>query len=110
MSFKKFDAGKLDWSLMPEPALAEVLRVLMLGAKKYGDWNWIENHKDVRWSRYINALERHTKKFKCGQDLDEETGLDELAHMAANVLFLLTYRLNRLGIDDRRKEWQNANK
>lgn len=106
MSFKKFDQGKADWSLMPEPALVEVLKVLMLGRDKYGSWNWLENNKDVCWSRYTNALERHFKKFKCGQDLDEETGLEELAHVIANALFLLTYRINGFGIDDRRKEWQ----
>ena len=102
--FKKNDAGKARWDLMPEAALAEVLKVLEVGAQFYGPRNWAENHQDVKWSRYLNALERHLKKFKRGQDFDEETGLDELAHMAANVLFLLTYRLKGLGVDDRWKD------
>jgi len=101
--FKKFDSGKAQWHLMPEESLAEILKVLEVGAAKYDAMNWIEKHQDVKWTRYLNALERHLKAFKLGQDFDQETGLDELAHMGANVLFLLTYRMRKLGIDDRPK-------
>lgn len=96
--FKKDDSCKLRWHLMPEPALAEVLKVLEHGAKKYGDFNW-RNGTD--WTRYQNALERHLKAFKQGGDIDPESGLYELAHLACNALMLLTFKLENIGNDDR---------
>lgn len=102
-AFKKFDSGKLRWHLMPEDVLEEVLKVLEFGAQKYGDFNWVDAHKDVRWTRYMNAKERHFKAWKKGQDRDTETGLYELAHDIANSIFLLKYQIDNLGQDDRRK-------
>lgn len=101
--FKKFDQGKLEWNLMPEPALEEVMKVLQYGKSKYGDWNWLDNSANVNWSRYLNALERHLKKFKNGQDLDAESRLYELAHIVCNALMLLQYQIQNTGIDDRKK-------
>jgi Domain of unknown function (DUF5664) len=102
--FKKFDDGKLQWDMMPEAALEQVIKVFMLGQKKYGRWNWLDNAAEVSYTRYLNAMERHFKKFKRGQDFDEESGLPELAHLICNALMLLTYQLLKLGIDDRRKD------
>jgi len=102
-AFKKFDSEKANWHLMPEEALAEVLKVLEFGAKKYGDFNWLDNASKVDWTRYINALERHLKAFKQGADSDKDSGLLELAHIATNAIMLLTYQLNSLGVDNRRK-------
>lgn len=107
--FKKFDQGKLEWSLMPEDALEEVMKVLQVGKDKYGDWNWLDNADEVKYTRYINASERHFRKFKKGQDYDEETGLYELAHDICNKLFLLQYQIENVGIDDRRKRKPKKN-
>lgn len=101
--FKKNDMGKLEWNLMPEEALEEVLKVLMLGKKKYGAFNWIDNAAANPHSRIANALERHLKSYKKGGNLDKESGLHEMAHIACNALFLLQYYLENVGIDDRRK-------
>lgn len=103
-NFKKFDTNKLRPSLIPEAALEEILKVFEYGAKKYGDFNWLDNAEKVQWTRYQDALERHLKKFKLGKDLDEESNLYELAHMGCNVLMLLEYQLNNLGKDNRRKQ------
>ncbi len=101
--FKKFDTGKAQWHLMPEDALREVLKVLEAGALKYGDFNWLDNASQVDIVRYQNALERHLKDFKQGSDVDKETGLHEMAHIACNALFILTMQLRKLGTDGRRK-------
>lgn len=108
-SFKKFDNGKLRWHLMPDEALTEVLKVFEHGAKKYGSFNWLLNANEVEFTRLSDSLERHHKKFKRGQDFDEESGLYELAHLVANALMLLTYQLKGVGIDDRipKKEGNN---
>ena len=102
--FKKFDGAKAQWHLMPEAALEQVLKVLEHGAAKYGDYNWIDNAAEVQWTRYQNALERHLKAFKQGQDMDKDSGLYELAHLACNALMLLQYQIENKGIDNRRKK------
>jgi hypothetical protein len=102
--FKKFDGGKLKWHLMPEPALEEVMKVFQFGGEKYGDFNWVDNAYEVEWTRYLNAMERHFKKFKRGIDKDEESGLYELSHLLCNGLMLLTYQMEQLGKDNRRKK------
>lgn len=108
-AFKKFDNGKLRWHLMPDEALEEVLKVFEYGAQKYGDFNWLFNGNEVQFTRLSDSLERHHKKFKRGQDLDEESNLKELAHLIANALMLLTYQLKGVGIDNRipKKEGNN---
>lgn len=100
---KKFDAGKLEWHLMPEAALEQVMLVLQDGKAKYGEFNWLDNADEVQWSRYMNALERHLRAFKRGVDVDPESTRPHLAHVIANALFLLTYQLESKGVDNRRK-------
>lgn len=102
--FKKFDQDKLQWHLMPEDALEEIVKVLMIGAKKYGDFNWLDNANQVQLTRYLNAMERHLKSLKRGRDRDAETNLLEAAHVATNALFVITMQLRNLGIDNRRKD------
>jgi len=103
-AFKKFDDAKLRWHLMPEAALEEVLKVLEFGAKRYGDLNWLEHADEVQWTRYMNALERHLKRFKRGTDKDPDSSNYELAHIACNALMLLTLQLKNKGTDDRAKD------
>jgi hypothetical protein len=103
MRFKKNDMGKLEWEMMPEEALEEVMKVLQFGANKYGKWNWLDNANEAEYTRIMNAIERHFKKFKKGQDLDEESSLPELAHVIVNCLFILQYQCLDVGIDNRRK-------
>lgn len=103
MLFKKNDMGKLEWEMMPEEALEEVMKVLQFGANKYGKWNWLDNANEAEYTRIMNAIERHFKKFKKGQDLDEESSLPELAHVITNCLFLLQYQCLDVGVDNRRK-------
>ena len=37
---KKFDQGKLDWSLVPFKSLEGMVKVLMFGEQKYSRDNW----------------------------------------------------------------------
>jgi hypothetical protein len=101
--FKKDDAGKLRWDLIPEEAMEDVVKVLMYGAR-YGEWNWLDNADQVHFTRYLNAMERHFKAIKRGQDKDPESGRQHLSHIITNALFLSTYITKALGIDNRRKD------
>lgn len=90
---RKDDTGKLRWGLLRKScvnALEGVIRVLMFGAKKYGDDNW----KDVADAqrRYRDALDRHLADLDRGVEFDPDTGEDNWAHVATNAIFVLQLR------------------
>lgn len=89
---KKYDQGKLRWSLIPWDATALVTGVLEHGARKYGVDNWkrVPGARD----RYFNAAMRHLLAWYGGEDMDEESGLPHLAHAICCLLFLLDFSLH----------------
>lgn len=86
--FVKADSGKLQWSLLPFEELKDVVKVLMLGAKKYTPDNW-KKCDDV--TRYKDALMRHVISYVSGDKTDEESQLSHLAHAVCNCLFLMYF-------------------
>lgn len=86
--FIKADSGKLQWSLLPFKELEDVVRVLMLGAKKYTPDNW-KKCDDV--TRYKDALMRHVISYVSGDTTDNESHLSHLAHAVCNCLFLMYF-------------------
>lgn len=94
----KHDTGKPPLSRVPRVGIEAVAEVLAFGAKKY-DWNNWKGGMDH--SRLIDAALRHIYKFADKKDLDEESGLNHLAHAACNLFFLLHYHEHGLGNDDR---------
>lgn len=86
--FIKADSGKLQWSLLPFEELKDVVRVLMLGAKKYTPDNW---KKCDNMTRYKDALMRHVISYVSGDTTDDESGLSHLAHAVCNCLFLMYF-------------------
>ena len=83
----KHDTGKARFSLIPLPALQEVMKVLEHGAEKYEVDNW--KRIDDFENRYYDAIFRHLFAYKNGEVLDKESGINHLAHAACGVLFLL---------------------
>ena len=83
----KHDGDKLRWGLIPWDALTEVVKVLMLGAKKYSPDNWkhVEDHE----RRYFEACIRHVTAWWSGEKKDPETGCNHLAHAVCCLLFLI---------------------
>ena len=94
----KADVGKLRFDLLPPDALREVVRVMTMGALKYSDRNW---EKGMDWSRCEAALRRHLNEYSLRNDIDDESGMPHLAHVAVNALFLLSFWLRGDGVDDR---------
>lgn len=90
---EKFDTGKLPMSLLPFESLEEISKVLDYGAKKYAPNNWQLVPDAVR--RYEDALLRHFSAYKRGEEVDPESGLKHLSHMACNALFLVWFELNK---------------
>lgn len=82
----KADMGKLELSLVNPELVKAVAEVRMYGTEKYGD---SENWRKVEPKRYVDALYRHLLAYIEGNEVDEESGLSHLAHMACNISFLL---------------------
>ena len=79
-------AVKVPLGLIPPYAMEQTAWVHKLGAEKYGAWNWRET--GVCASTYVNAILRHLNAWRDGEDLDPESGISHLAHVAcsANIL------------------------
>lgn len=92
-------ATKTPLGLIPPHAMEQIAWVHKLGADKYGAWNWRET--GVCASTYVNAILRHLNAWRDGEDLDPESGISHLAHIAcsANILMDAEY-CNKLQ-DDR---------
>ena len=96
----RFDQGKLRYDLVPQDALEGMVKVLSLGAEKYGERNW-EN--GMKWMRCVGSLFRHMALWLMGEDFDKETGLSHLDHVSCNAFFLSAYSKRGIGADDRVK-------
>lgn len=96
----KHDNGKLPMHLMSVPAMHDVARVLEFGQKKYEPRNW---EKGMAWSRVYAALLRHLTAWWNGEDIDPESGLPHLAHVATCAMFLQQYEKYNPEYDDRPK-------
>lgn len=86
---RKNDQGKRRYSLVPSGVMRDVVDVLMFGAGRYGDWNWL--HVQDWRARYYDALRRHIDAWWSDDEwLDSDSGLPHLAHATVNAMFLLT--------------------
>ena len=97
---KKYDEGKLEYSLIPVQSTREIVKVLMFGKNKYGKENW--KLVDNPIERYMNALERHIYATKEALEskqyrklYDSETGILHMAHAGCCVLFIIWFILNK---------------
>jgi hypothetical protein len=97
----KHDDGKPRFDLMPPRPLTKVAGVYNYGAHKYAPRNW---ERGIEWSRVYGATQRHLHAFWGGQDLDEESALEHLAHAAFGILALLEYAETHPELDDRHHE------
>lgn len=95
---RKDDGGKLRFDLMPPDAFREVVRVLTMGALKYDDRNW---ELGMDYGRCEAALQRHFNQYAMGVDIDAESNMPHMAHVAVNALFILAMWLRGIGNDNR---------
>jgi Domain of unknown function (DUF5664) len=94
----KDDSEKPRTDLLSPIAVLGVASVLGFGAKKYVAHNW---RKGLAWSRLIGAVLRHTLAFMGGEDLDPESGLPHVDHLACCAHFLQEHYRLRKELDDR---------
>lgn len=91
----KKDKGKLPWDLVPWKQISYLVEVLQMGAEKYGrnTWQNLPSSPDGQTpsERYQAALFRHLTAWCSGEKKDPESGLSHLAHVLANVVFMLYF-------------------
>lgn len=102
MTGKKYDGEKPKMYLLPPKALTEVAKVLTFGANKYDENNW--KKLDNLQNRYSGAALRHIFSHMDGEELDNETGLDHLAHAICCLLFKLEAKLDGTSKEERSRE------
>lgn len=96
--FRKNDIadGKPDWSLFPFDGAEGVVRILMMGAKKYARDNWRQGLNDPEAQRRIfSAAIRHLAALQRGETLDPESGEHHVLHACCNLLFLSAFAETR---------------
>lgn len=82
---------KLRYGLVPFDALDLVVKALMQGAKKHGDYGWATLSDGL--TLYHDAIARHLSKAMQGEAVDDESGLPPEAHIAADALIALAIRI-----------------
>jgi len=80
----KFDGGKAPFAMLNQGFMEGIARVMGGGEKKYGRLNW----QGLDMEPLISAIYRHTKAFVEGEELDADSGLEHLHHVAANCMIL----------------------
>lgn len=94
----KETTGKVSYHLLIDEFVEEMIRVRHHGCEKYSDWDWMRGRD---WSDYIDAMRRHITDFNQGEDLDHDSGLNHMAHVAVNAMFLYWFCRTGEGTDNR---------
>jgi len=94
----RYNSGKNRLDLVPPELIEEVGQVLTFGAEKYAPDNW---KLGLKFSNCLASLKRHLTAFEKGEDVDPESGLLHLSHVATNVAFLIWTMKHRPDMDDR---------
>lgn len=94
-------AAKPQMGFIPVAAMASVARVMELGARKYGPYNW--RSKKIKLMVYAHAALRHLFAWIGGESIDKESGEPHLAHVAACMFIALDAIATGNAVDDR--EW-----
>lgn len=84
----KHDKGKSRYSLVPPRALEGIANILTFGAEKYAANSW-QDIEDTE--RYMDAMIRHIEAVRMGEVYDKESGLQHMAHVATNAMFLFEF-------------------
>jgi len=82
--------GKLHWSFLCYDALEEIVKVREFAVNKYGSSTAWENVPKEDW---LEAGLRHYTAYLKGEEKDNETGLNHMAHVLCNAMFYLSKKL-----------------
>lgn len=99
----KGEAGskKAPMWLLPPVALEQTAWVAKFGAEKYGAYNWRKTGACA--TTYVSAIMRHLNAWRDGEDLDPESGISHIAHIATSCNILMDAAACGTLQDDRNK-------
>lgn len=103
----RFNSGKIRYDLLEPFAIEQLAKVFTKGAEKYAPNNWL---KGLPWTDVTASLKRHLAEFEKGIDIDEETKLLHMAHVAWNALAIVSYYKHCPQFDNRRHNYLNVPK
>lgn len=97
----RFNTGKPKMSFLLDfpNAMKSFVRVLEFGAKKYARNNW-KKGRDLSDTR--DSQLRHAFAFHNGQDIDDESECEHLAHEMVNIAFMIEFKKTYGDIHDDR--------
>ena len=97
---ERFNDGKseLSYLLQFPNALRGVSHVATFGAKKYARYNW---KKGMQYMGLVDSLLRHLTSWSEGEEIDPESGMFHVDHVAWNALALAEMAHTRQDLDDR---------
>ena len=94
----KHDKGKLRLTLVPTEIIKAIAVIRMYGTEKYKD---PDNWKKVEAQRYRDAAYRHFLAYlEHPYELDPESRLPHLWHLACNIAFLIEMEKDNYGSPD----------
>ncbi len=96
--FKKYDGGKPRISLIPTDYLDGLMKVLEFGACKYEVDNWKKCKDPIR---FYDAAFRHMEAVRGGEELDPESGIAHMYHVACDIMMYQWLTENKEKSDDR---------
>jgi hypothetical protein len=128
-SARRYNNGKLRYSLLPHRPIRDIVDVYTRGAHKYtiyedeegntiygkdislaqagnlrvvddGADNW---RKGQDWTKSMESVKRHIAAWDAGEDIDLDLGTYHLANAAWGLLSLLEYNYTKREFDDRNK-------
>ena len=94
-------ALKTPLGLIPPHSMEQAALVHKFGASRYGPFNWRDT--GVCASTYVNAIMRHLNAWRDGEDLDHESGISHIAHIACSCNILMDADYCGTLMDDRNK-------
>lgn len=81
-------APKCPLNLIPPQFTEGLAAVLLHGSEKYAPNNWL---RGMSWETVGGGMARHLSAFRRGEEIDPESGLPHLYHLACGTMFLAYY-------------------
>lgn len=88
---KRFNQGKIDYTLLPVDAMRAEAKVWMMGEEKYGRSNWHKLYGENTVEEVMKSLLRHAFAILEGEHLDPESKEHHAAHIRCNAAMIIRF-------------------
>lgn len=98
---RRFNTGKVQWTLIDFKSLEPMVRALEFGAQKYSKDEW---KKGFETTTIVDSALRHIFAYLSGEDNDTDSKVQHIGHAMANLMFLQYMMDNKPELDNRVKK------